>query len=542
MNGSLSGTWTDSVMSLFKFLKHARLVPRTGRWCVTAAVMSVWGCLSAGAGTDFILPLPTDPSAAQTAVSARNFDTDYNLRYFAEVMPRGRVWHATDPDAAGGKLGLTWTNQYGFVGISYGWAVNYNQGHHVDGMNEAGLSAALLDFDSANGQFQPPAAGASNLSIQLVVAWALGNFATVEQASSAIQYLVTWQENTDYFLTFTNALHLVLHDTNSHTAVVEWTPSGPTVYGTIFTDAMRVTAGDPSYASQMGIAVNYTNLNWANHLKIPTSNELVSPSDQYLPGDSWSPSRFVRANRLVHNFADSYLPLANTQYPPYWRLQTADHILRRLEIMPGERKRYPDSPSSAPAYLTVLSLLRDHSHRDLIFRGLYDANYKKIHVERLDFVSPTLASPWMELDPLPEYALTAPLDLSGTLAAADAYYYLWGVAVCLKLSVTINTFGGPDDILEGKMYIFSQKTNGNYYAWNGSAWSGPTHLTNMVTCFSGTLGTKTFKTIYDDYVTSNILLGTKVYAGYGRSPLEMLMAGRYRLVHMVSNPYSLLSK
>lgn len=500
--------------------------------------------ISASADTDFMLPRPTDPKAAKTEVSARSFDTDYNLRFFAEVMPRGRVWHATDPNAASGKYGLTWTNQYGFLGISYAWAVNYNQGRHLDGMNEKGLSAALIEFDLANGLFQNPTTSSSNLSIQSVVSWVLGNFATVEEASSAVQALTVWQETTDYFLTFSNALHLVLHDTNSHTAVIEWSPTGPTVYGASWTDPMRVAAGDPNYVSQLNIAMNYTNLNWTNHMKTPVQNDMVNPSDHYLPGDSWSPSRFVRADRLVHNIRDTYQPLLNTQYPPYWRMQTADHILRRLEIMPGERKRYTDSPSYAPTYCTVLQLLRDHNHQDLVFRGIYDPNYKKVHVEQLDFINQPANPPWMELDPLPENALTEPaLDLSGTLAAADANYYLYlAYYLCLKLSVTINTFGGPGDLTTGNMYIFSQKTNGNYYAWNGSGWTGATQLTNMPSCYSGALSNRTFKTIYDDYVTDKIYLGTKVYAGYGLSPLEMLTARRYRLVHLVGNPYTLLSK
>jgi penicillin V acylase-like amidase (Ntn superfamily) len=496
------------------------------------------------ADTDFILSQPTDPAAAKTVVSARNFDSEINLGYFAEVMPRGRVWHSTNPDAATGKFGWIWTNQYGYVGISQSWALNYNQGHDFDGMNERGLSAALLEYDYSNGLFPEPAVGHTNLSVLSVVAWVLGNFATVSEVTNAIGSMHVWQEPSHYFLRFSNSLQLVVHDTNSQSAVIEWFHDGTIVRGPDWVDPYRSVAGDPEYATLTSYAENYADLNWTNHMKLPVSNEMVRPADHYLPGDSWSPSRFVRANRLVSTVVDSYSPLPmKTEYPPAWRLQNADHILRRLEIVPGERKRFIDSPSGAPAYCTTLSLLRDHSHKDLIFRGIYDPNLKKIHVEQLDFINQPDTPPWMELDPPPNDALVEPaFDLTGPLISGDAHYYLYAFCQYLELNVKINVSGAPGDLTSGHMYIFSQKTNGSYYAWTGSGWTGAIALTNLPACHSGALSTRTFNKVFDDYVDSGIGLGTRVYAGYGLSPLEMMMSQRCKLVHIVSDPHYVVYK
>ncbi|MEI7437675.1 MAG: linear amide C-N hydrolase, partial [bacterium] len=271
-------------------MKIKRLLLMSGAW------LGFWHGL-AMADTDFILPQPTDPKAAPVVVSARNFDADHNLRYFAEVMPRGRVWHASDPDAGAGKYGWSWTNQYGFVGISYGWSANYNRGRHLDGMNEKGLSAAVIEFNDSDSLFPQPSTGNTNLSIRSVVAWVLGNFSTVQEVTNSISALQVWQEPTGYFLTFNNALQLVVHDTNSHSIVVEWFPDGPTIRGTYWVDEMRAASGDPDYVSLYGYGQNYADLNWENHMKVPVNNEMVNITDHYLPGDSWSPSRFVRANR-----------------------------------------------------------------------------------------------------------------------------------------------------------------------------------------------------------------------------------------------------
>ena len=208
-----------------------------------AALLLMYLCISipANACSDIMLPRPDPKDEDQTAVSARTMDYMLNVRDFLEVVPRGKMITSPNPDAGQNKLGASWKSVYGFVGISAIWYQNYERGSYLEGMNEYGLSAAMLwlnescqmEHGECKNGFPDPRVGAKNLSVQFVVSYLLGQCRSVPEAIQALEKVNVWHQAMDFDLPLSRkrsltiykmpmAFHLVLHDNNHASTVVEW--------------------------------------------------------------------------------------------------------------------------------------------------------------------------------------------------------------------------------------------------------------------------------------------------------------------------------
>lgn len=500
-------------------------------------------CLLVAAGawadSDFILPPVTDSHASNSVISARSIDSENNLRHFLEVVPRNRAWKSTDPDAGAGKLGTAWTNRYGFVGVSYLWPKNNGQGAYVDGMNEKGLSVALLEFPLSETQFPAPVAGDANVSVRAVVNWILGTCATVQEATNALAGKVVWRETDTYLVTLTNSYHLVVHDASNNSAVVDWCFGSAFVYGPDSVNPYRVVAGDPQYADQcVRLFESYMGLNRTNGMKIP-KGDVYTNSQLALPGDNWSPSRFVRMNRLLFSVYDFYQPLSTkgkTEYPPFWRILLADRILRRETAVWGEIAR-SDANLNGPWFHTVCSLVRDHSERMLYVRDVYNQNLRRIDLSRLDFTPSSGPLSSLQIGAPPDAdsaddASALAYDLTGMLVSPDETYD-WIAGLTLHVTVPVAL---PDIGKTGHVYIFRRDPDKKVYGWTGSAWSACDATTMVLpSCYSGTLQPTTFSNLIVDAWFQD-WYGRVIYAGYGTTATEMLMEQRYRPVFVGMYP------
>jgi len=208
------------------------------------------------------------------------------------VLPRGYEGSGTGVDGPGRR----WTSTHGVVGMD----VFGQPGSLTDGMNEAGLYAALLYMPGFCDYTQPDGAEPSSLlSIVDCVAYVLGVSSDVREAKRAMASATVWPSVFGPF-GFPPPAHLVLHDASGASAVVEWR------HGTmeVTDNPIGVACNWPYIDWHLTNLRNYVNLSDTNPSPITIEGVDLSamgqgPGMHGLPGDSSSPSRFVRAAAFV---------------------------------------------------------------------------------------------------------------------------------------------------------------------------------------------------------------------------------------------------
>ncbi len=510
---------------------------------IAAFVGAVLGLpVPARACSDFILR-PGESPADTSVVSCRTLDFEYNLYYFAEAVPRGIEISSDDPSGYR-KYGKKWTNAFGYVGVSALWPMMSNKNRYFEGMNEQGLTASLLWLDRSDGHFQDAAEGAENVSIQSVIAWVLGSFQTVAEVTNAVPKVQVWQQSLNFGI-FTVALdlYLVVHDADGNSAVIQWYDKQVHVNGPDVVNTYRLTANDPTYPEQIQILTNFAALGRANGMKIPAGDTLAT-NQLVLPGDSSSPSRFQRLYKLVHSAENSYDPFKGLwprEYPDFWRVQQANAIMSRVEEVYGETLHYDADTDLWPSFHTVFTVIRDHTHKKIYFRDVYNNQLRVMDLSQVDWSVRFKRYAWFYLDPDPcdgSYYLDYANDVSDRLDGPRVRYEGSGADATVTYDQTIlpqtNDLGRM-----GVMFVFCRSPDGQLLSWNGTNWITCADMTNEVLqpCYSGVLARQYFTNILDHAAVTN-WAGRRVYAGAGLSQNEMLVNGKYQLVQVVSDPMS----
>jgi penicillin V acylase-like amidase (Ntn superfamily) len=392
---------------------------------LTAATITLV-CLAPRAAytcTDFMLPPYTESGVSTTteqaasvlgnaynnAVSARTMDFTFNLDWYLENQKKATVVQSTNPPK---MSGYRWVSEYNLVGFGGMPDPIRKNGQYLDGMNEKGLSAALLWLEKtwpetgSNG-FPDPKVGANNVSNLYLVNYLLSKCGSVQ---CAINFLsdpktVIWGEAMRWGeMEIHSAVHLVIHDRYNNTAIVEWydkqkhihwDPSPIPKPGS--PNAIRVLTNDPEFSKQVQAAsnINFAKLNKTNHFKITSGGredeDITLFGDNYLPGDTSSGSRFIRTfklNKTITADANYYQPLPQNpedpvtrQYPPLWRVELANRIIARSEEVYGE---YHVQYWGIPSYFhTQFTVIRDHSNLNLYLRGIYNSSLRRINLPKL---------------------------------------------------------------------------------------------------------------------------------------------------------------
>lgn len=313
-----------------------------------------WAC------TDVILN-----TVPLTVMSARTMDFEEDLRSDLEIVPRG---HRVTSPAPGGQQGLRWTGKYGFVGVN---ALDIDR--YVDGLNEKGLSAAALWLPET--KYATPTDSASALSIQDVVGWILGNFATVAEVKAALGTVTVWGE-TSAEIQAVPPLHLAVHDVEGNNLVVEFVGGAVQMQD----NPNGVLANSPTFSWQLTNLREYVNLT-----NVQPSEEWLLPAGQGagmhgLPGDSTSPSRFVRAT-LLRRFLVA--PTSASE-----AAQFAFRLMGRVAVVPGETVPHtaPKAPLPFGGDYTQWTAVRDH--RNAVY---YYTTLGNVSVRAVDLTKANLA-------------------------------------------------------------------------------------------------------------------------------------------------------
>ncbi len=328
-------------------------------------------CLAAG----LLLTVPalacTDVrliAADGTPFTVRTMEFAADLQSDAVIMPRGRSFTSPGPKASG----LTWTSKYGYVFMSA-----YGQPAVTDGLNEKGLGfgALYLPGETEYETVKPGEESRALSNIQFG-AWALGNFATVDEVRDAVKDVRVWAEFVPQLGSF-SPLHYSFHDASGKSLVIEYV--GGTVH--VYDNKIGVLTNSPTYEWHMQNLRNYVNLTAENAAPVKLGNTTYAGTGQGsglhgLPGDPTPPSRFVMAA------ATSYL--ADKPKDATAALTLAQHLIDRVDIPKGLVRDYSQGGKPMGDY-TQWTVFRDHANKVYFWRSYDDTGLKSLDLKTVDF-------------------------------------------------------------------------------------------------------------------------------------------------------------
>lgn len=351
--------------------------------------------------TDFILPFKGDNP---TIISGRTMDFTQSptVSYIttAVKIPVGRNFKADAPHGKG--KGHHWNNKYGFIGLNMKLKKSGNLEEveekvlYCDGLNTEGFSAAVLWY--AYSKYEAPKSKdySKYLDIENVVSFLLGNCTKVEDAVTLLESVIIWVQQD---LEGVFPLHLTLHDRAGNSKVVEFIKGEPVYYEN---NDIGVLTNGPTFDWHV-INFNYSyNALTNKDNSVDKSVELtkdksglfnIAPATGFesevlgsgmfgLPGDSSSPSRFVRTGKLRECFPTNYNGRTGVQY--------ALQLLGRVAVCEQEVLLYYEEKNKAykngKAYNpTLWMVIRNHTDRILYYCTHLNHNLQAIKLDKLDF-------------------------------------------------------------------------------------------------------------------------------------------------------------
>ncbi len=324
------------------------------------------------------------------ACTSMTFKTEDGTQIYARTME----WGASDlksemvlvPRAmsfssalAAGKTGVTWKNEYGFVGIN---AAGFP--YATDGMNETGLTVGVLFFPGFAGFKEvDPAQLPTTISNIDFANYILGNFKTVEEARAAIPGLhVVRNADVEKAFGFPLPVHYIISDPSGASLVVEYMNGELRM----FDNKVGAMTNSPSYDWHLLNLRNYANL--TPQAGRPRSIDGVSLAPfgagsgmLGLPGDFTGPSRFVRAVAFVNTL----IPVKTAADG----VSAASAMLNNFDIPQGLVRE--GSPEDYYLGYTQWSVIGDMNHKVYYYWTMYDRRMRSVDLSKLDFggTSPT---------------------------------------------------------------------------------------------------------------------------------------------------------
>ena len=352
-------------------------------------------------------------------VSARTMDFEVDLRSQFVIVSQQQDWTS---NSFTGDNKLSWSNKYGFVGINAS-LIGLND-KFVDGINEHGLSAALLWLNETKLPTAPnPGETRKDLSVLDVVSYTLGQCKTVSEARKALTGLRVWGEKASLLGNEINpTLHLFIADAYGESMVVEWINGKQHIYDQSNIEKYpNALTNSPPYPKQITGFSPYANLSCKDYDK-----GKLMPGLKLLPGGPDSPSRFARLVKISQCAQSG----SNPNIKPYPYRLTKDNavtaafqVIGNLEIPPGERVyRTPDPATGLDVDWTQWTLVRVHgeidpqTHRStskLFVRSSQNASLRLIDLEQIDFTLPKPVNGFVRKpidDPAYTKGETIPLD------------------------------------------------------------------------------------------------------------------------------------
>jgi choloylglycine hydrolase len=314
------------------------------------------------------------PTVAGQSVHARTIEWGSGpLDSRLIIAPRGIQLTSELP---GDKRGVSWTNRYGYVGVSL--VVDHIIG---EGMNEAGLNAGLFYFPGYGG-YAPydPEDTARNLSEIDVTRWMLGQFATVAEVRAALATVTIAPPHLDEEGRAPPTVHWRVTDAKGESVVIEIIDGGKVQ---IYDNPVGVITNSPGFPWHLTNLNNLVNVQPGTLPARDMGEQRIfsfgaGTAAMGLPGDFSPPSRFLRAA-----FFRNTAPAAET---PVKAVEQAFQILSNFDIpigtvfAPADRASMPAMPSA-----THWTAVSDPNELKFYFTTMNDRRVKVVELRRVDF-------------------------------------------------------------------------------------------------------------------------------------------------------------
>lgn len=244
----------------------------------------------------------TFTSQYDTTYLARTMDFAFELNAFPKVIPRGYQWKTI--------YGQSFTFDYGFVGS----AMKIDDTMFADGINEKGLSIAILNNNGFATYASQAVSHHINLDPESFIMWLLGKNASISQIQETIDEVILIDEQNPV-LGVTPAFHFIVTDRTGQSIVLV-PKEGKLV---LKNNPVQVLTNHPD------IEWHYQNLRQYTTFKpeISTPNTLgdidikpigIEAGTEILPGGYTSSARFVKTayfRQAIEDAKDDTLRLNN---------------------------------------------------------------------------------------------------------------------------------------------------------------------------------------------------------------------------------------
>ncbi|MBS0624159.1 MAG: linear amide C-N hydrolase [Verrucomicrobia bacterium] len=310
--------------------------------------------------TDFVLP--TQDGNFITGRSM-DFSAIFNNLEF-HIQPRGeRLTSGTEEQ----PQAMSWTSSYGYLAIM-------SQPNMIfDGLNEKGLSTAVLwlsegQYPDINFESPKPI-----LSFLDLPRWILGNFALVDEVKRAMQGVQIYAFSLPLFQGIP-PIHLSIHDAEGKSLVIEFL-QGQIV---VSDNPVGVVTNDPNFAWHLTNLDNYINLSAKNASSHVLGDLLVQPTGSGsgllgLPGDWTPPSRFVRTVLMKYM---SQVPKDRSG-----GIVLTNHLLNAVDLPYGLVRNSAAEPEDYTQWIVI---------KDLKNKQVYYRAYNNLNIQKLDLLAQSL--------------------------------------------------------------------------------------------------------------------------------------------------------
>ncbi len=221
-------------------------------------------------------------------VYGRTMEFGFELDSDVIFMPRKMAVVGTGP---AGQPGKPWVSKYAMVGMNA-----FDMPIVCDGINEKGLAGGILYFPGY-AQYTPDADATASkcMAPWEFLAWALGNFATVEEVKAALDGVEIIGAKMPH-LGAVPPFHYTLHDATGKSIVIE--PTGGKLV--VFDNPYGVMTNSPTFDWHLTNLRNYVKLTPVNVPPMKVAGQTVDSFGQGsgwlgIPGDPTPPSRLIRA-------------------------------------------------------------------------------------------------------------------------------------------------------------------------------------------------------------------------------------------------------
>ncbi|MDN6205895.1 MAG: choloylglycine hydrolase family protein, partial [Staphylococcus simulans] len=244
----------------------------------------------------------TFTSQYNTTYLARTMDFAFELKAFPKVIPRNYQWETT--------YGQTFTFDYGFVGS----AMKIDDVMFADGINEKGISIAILNNNGFATYKPAPASHHINLGPESFIMWLLGTNASISHLKETIGNVRLIDEQNPV-LGKTPAFHFIVTDQTGQSIVL--VPNGGKLI--LKDNPVQVLTNHPDLEWHYQNLQQYTAFNTDSSASITLGDKQVDPihvetNTEILPGGYTSPARFVKTayfRQMIEDTVDDTMRLNN---------------------------------------------------------------------------------------------------------------------------------------------------------------------------------------------------------------------------------------